>query len=317
MKSTHAAALHIVRMARLEWQSFCFRGTVGTWCHGAQPHSPDSNFLVLFIAYFTSNDTGCQHSNAGLEFFIVKQIHNAHLSNCGQTMSMLFTSQCACDNALPLRWGFVAGSHSQIHVSSPVIIFKKNSGSLLSLSGMSWHVLSWISYCSSPSRQGTSLVAITYIFILAFKMLWKSVPNKVPNAFWTSQTAILLFFEDKFPHSIHIFIRSAHQWTSQMFSIFYTASELQKPLKNLCSFNSLFFKNYLQHFESFCTIFTSLSQNLMQTCFQGTPKLQMGQHMCVLRQTLLQYNHVSQPHSKQAVTQQPQHHLHLMVTVLC
>ena len=145
------------------------------------------------------------------------------------------------------QMGLVAGSHSQIHVSSPAIIFKKYSGYLLSLSGMSWHVLTWISFCSSPSQQGTSLVAITYIFILSFKMLWK-VPNKIPNAFWTSQTAILLFSEDKFPHSIHILICSAHQWTSQMFRIFYTASELQKPLKNLCSFNCLFFKNYLQHF---------------------------------------------------------------------
>lgn len=180
---------------------------------------------------------------------------------------------------------------------------------------MSWHVLTWISFCSSPSRQGTSLVAITYIFILSFKKLWM-VPNKIPNAFWTSQTEILLFFEDKFPHSVHIFICSAHQWISQMFSIFYTASELQKPLKNLCSFNSTFFKNYLQHFESFRTIFTSLSQILMQTCFLGTPKLQMGQHMCVFKQTLLHVqSQVPQLHSKQAVTQQPQHHLHSIWTV--
>lgn len=92
-------------------------------------------------------------------------------------MSMLFTSQWTGDDALPLRWGLVAGSYSQIHVLLPVIIFKKNSGSLLSLSGMSWHVLTWISFCSSTSRQGTSLVAITYIFILSFKILWR-VPNK-------------------------------------------------------------------------------------------------------------------------------------------
>jgi hypothetical protein len=54
------------------------------------------------------------------------------------------------------------------------------------------------------------------------------------------------------------------------------SSTLLLNFKNLCSFNYLFFKIYLQHLESFCTIFTSLSQNLMQTYFLGTPKLQMG-----------------------------------------
>jgi len=29
----------------------------------------------------------------------------------------------------------------------------------------------------------------------------------------------------------------------------------------------------------------------MQTCFLGTPKLQMGQHTCAFKQTLLQYSH--------------------------
>jgi hypothetical protein len=85
-----------------------------------------------------------------------------------------------------------------------------------------------------------------------------------------------------------------------MLSIIYT--ELQKPLRNLSYFDSLFFKNYLQRSDSFCTICTCLSQNLMQTHLLGTPKLPIGQHVCIQTDTTTVQSHVPQPHFKTTET---------------
>ena len=227
---------------------------------------------------------------------------------------MLFTSQWTGDNALPLRWGLVAGSHSQIHVSPPVIIFKKNSGSLLSLSGMSWHVRTWISFCSSPSRQGTSLVTTTYIFILSFKMLW-GVPNKIPNAFWTSQTEILLFFEDKFPTQStysSVLLTNGHPNVQHLLHCFWTSKTTQKPrffqLPVLQKLPPTFWK-FLYYFYQFKPKFNA------DMLFRYTKIANGTTHVCTQTDITTVQSQVPQFHSKQAVTQQPQHHLHSMGTV--
>jgi hypothetical protein len=41
----------------------------------------------------------------------------------------------------------------------------------------------------------------------------------------------------------------------------------------------------------------------LQTCCVGTPKLQMAQHVCIQTHITTAQSHMSQPHSKQAVTQ--------------
>jgi len=289
---------------------------VAMCCHDAQSYAPYSNFLLLFTAHFTSDDTGCQRSNAGLQFFlIVKPIQNAQLSNCRQTLNMLFTSQWTGDDALPLRWGFIAGSHSQIHVSSPVvIIFKKNSGFLLSLSGMSWHVLTWISFCSSPSRQGISLVAITYIFILSFKMLWRSqIDSKCILNFTNSNFPVFWRQVPSLNPHIHLFCSSMDIPNVQhLLHYFWTPKTTQKPLffqlPVLQKLPPTFWK-FLYYFYQFKPPFYANMLCRYTKTANGTTHVRIQTHITTAQ------SHMSQPHAKQAVTQQPQYHLHSVVTV--
>jgi len=248
-------------------------------------------------------------------FFIVKPIQNAQLSNCRQTLNMLFTSQWTGDDALPLRWGFIAGSHSQIHVSSPVvIIFKKNSGFLLSLSGMSWHVLTWISFCSSPSRQGISLVAITYIFILSFKMLWRSqIDSKCILNFTNSNFPVFWRQVPSLNPHIHLFCSSMDIPNVQhLLHCFWTPKTTQKPLffqlPVLQKLPPTFWK-FLYYFYQFKPPFYANMLCRYNKTANGTT------HVRIQTDITTAQSHMSQPHSKQAVTQQPQYHLHSVVTV--
>lgn len=74
--------------------------------------------------------------------------------------------------------------------------------------------------------------------------------------------------EGRVLHSVHIVICFACQWTSCACAIFsrdHITSELEHPLKNLCSPYSLL-TNSFQHLTFCSTVLSSLKHNLLQTC---------------------------------------------------
>lgn len=123
------------------------------------------------------------------------------------------------------------------------------------------------------------------------------------------------FFEDKFPHSIHIFICSAHQWTSHVQNLlhcFWTSKTTQKPLFFQLPVLQIVpptFWKFLYYFYQFQPKFNAGMLSRYNEIAKGTT------HVCIQTDITTVQSHTSQPHSKQAVAQQPQHHLHWMVTV--
>ena len=70
-----------------------------------------------------------------------------------------------------------------------------------------------------------------------------------------------------FTVTVCIFICFPHQRISRVsgiFSVGHMCFELEKALKNLCCSCYLLSRSFIQHFISFCSIFPSLKQNLVQ-----------------------------------------------------
>lgn len=73
-------------------------------------------------------------------------------------------------------------------------------------------------------------------------------------------------FEYIFHQATHVFICFACQWTYQAIAILnkgHTASELGKPLKNLCSIQCLLSRNTFKIYKASILFSPSLKQNLM------------------------------------------------------
>jgi hypothetical protein len=124
-------------------------------CHDAENNPPNSIFHVIFTAFFPTDTAKCQCSNVGL------------VCPCGTnswfTTVWMLKKQWAL--LLKFQWTclaiFVQGDIVLFNlncclicrlyckpVSSPVLIFKRNSGFLSTFAWRFWHVSKWF-FCSS------------------------------------------------------------------------------------------------------------------------------------------------------------------------
>ena len=108
-------------------------------------------------------------------------------------------------------------------------------------------------------------------------------------------------FEQNFLHPFCVFTRFASRYMFQVYSIFsrgHTASELGKPLKNLCSSYCLLSRRHFQCFRNFCSpplqfkAKFNINMLFFDVChFLCTPQSQEEQRTLVLHETLLPNNH--------------------------
>jgi hypothetical protein len=154
---------------------------------------------------------------------------------------------------MPFQWNgcyLVSGPCPQSQVSMFVIIFERYS---------------FKPPLNVVAHGDMNLVAISHMFRLPFKntLKWPKWHFHKGSNFTDSGYSV---FVDKFLHSTHVFNCFASSWMFWAFSIFnigHTTFEVGKPLKNLCSSHCPLSKTYFQHFKGFCSIFPSLTQNLM------------------------------------------------------
>jgi hypothetical protein len=145
-----------------------------------------------------------------------------------------------------------------------------------------------LSFCSSLSRQGTNLVATGSTYRLPstiFRTDWHKWNTKHVSNFIQCHSSV---FEENFLHPFRTFACSACRYMFQVFGIFsrgHTTSELGKPIKNLCSSQSLLSRRYLQCFRSFCNTYpqfrATVNANtlLLAVChFLCTPQSHVEQH---------------------------------------
>ena len=95
-----------------------------------------------------------------------------------------------------------------------------NYGSFSCLSWESWHMFTWLSFCSSL-RHSTNLAEIWRLFRLSFGVLWTEIPNMSETWWMESDYSV---FEDKFtldPHLHQFLLVDGH-----------TTDEFEKPQKN-------------------------------------------------------------------------------------
>ena len=147
----------------------------------------------------------------------------------------------------------VSGLYMWTHISSPVIIFEKNSGFLSSLSWQSWHMLTQFSFCFSLASQGMNFLAIQCMFRLSLKILWTDT-NQIPNMLEALWLVFLLFKKQVSllgPH-IHLCCSCGRVCNVRHLSRGHTAFELGK-WPNKLVFCCL--KSYCQCVESFCSTF--------------------------------------------------------------
>lgn len=116
-----------------------------------------------------------------------------------ETVGMLFKLEWTCaaffgpgDEGF-IRWDdccLVSRLNLWIHVKSPLIIFRRNSGSVLSLPLKSCHMLRQLSYCFSLKQWGLCWWQASTL-TLSLTVCWTG-PNEVPNMFPTLWIVILL-----------------------------------------------------------------------------------------------------------------------------
>ena len=155
-------------------------------------------------------------------------------------------------------------------VSSPVIIFERNSGSLSSFLCRFWHMSAWF-FCSW--QQVVQFAAMWHRLNYSFIewVMSKSVHIIFENALnlskWNYHHATKFtysdsVFKDKFLTCSTLTYHFACQWISKTFGIFIwgcTILELGKSFRNLHSPHFLLSKSYCR---TFCSISSSVSSKI-------------------------------------------------------
>jgi hypothetical protein len=143
-----------------------------------------------------------------------------------------------------------------IHVEFPVIIFRRNSGSVLSLSLKSCHMLRQLSYCFSLTS-GVCVGGKPAHLTLSLTVC-RTGPNEVSN-FMDSDSSV---FEDKLLCSVHFFTCYAC-YTCREFDIFQRDCTTSSSKKSLI----------LWHLKVSVEFYPSLQHSVMRTYILGMQKL--------------------------------------------
>jgi len=181
-----------------------------------------------------------------------------------------------------VEYCLVSWSHPQTHVSSPVIIFKRNYGSYCSLSWRFWQLLTQFS-CPRDAEDKFDVSPLHVCIFLKSGVKRPKWKLQHISSFMCNGSPVI-----KDSSFTNPYFRLFSYWSmSEAFSIFsrgHTTFELEKPLKNLHVAPFLLYEVYFQHFESPCIIFLQFKatfdddMTLLQvfnSLGTGTPKLPM------------------------------------------
>lgn len=175
----------------------------------------------------------------------------------------------------------VLWSYPQTHVSSPVIIFKRNSVSYCSLLWRFWQLLTQFS-CPRHAEDKFDVSPLHVCIFLKSGVKWPKWKFQHFSSFMCNGSVV----KDSLFTNLY-FCLFLYWSMSEAFSIFnrsHTTFELEKPLKNLHFATFLLYKVYFQLFESPCIIFLQFKATfdddimllqVFNSLGTGTPKLPM------------------------------------------
>jgi len=198
----------------------------------------NSTSEALFAAQFCSNTVRFWGSNIHLQLFLVGQIHmhdslNVKKKNSDLVVSVEWTCPSLGLEVMTfhlVECYLVSWSYPETHISLPVIIFKRNSGSYCSLSWRFWQLVTQFS-CRSYAEDRFDVNPLHVCIFLKSGVKRPKWKLQHSSSFMGDGSPVIKDSSFTNPY----FLLFSYCSMSEAFSIFnkgHTTFELEKPLKN-------------------------------------------------------------------------------------